>query len=174
MKNYTIKAPRIKRQHLTIGPFLLRVQCSNLLPVPWRQLKPLIASAWRHITREAVRQGSVLFAPRLTLTNGNSWRGRAWPGARQTLVRLADLHTEPRPTRYPRYQDMPEFWHANWQEHLVGLCAHELWHLYSRKPSGREQEFECELVESDAIDVYRRLSSPETHCTIKEKGIIKS
>ena len=51
---------------------------------------------------------------------------------------------------------MPEFWHANWQEHLVGLCAHELWHLYSRKPSGREQEFECELVESDAIDFYRR------------------
>jgi len=77
MKNYTIKAPRIKRQHLRIGPFLLRVQCSNTLPVPWRQLKPLIASAWRHITREAVRQGSVLFVPLLTLTNGNSWRGRA-------------------------------------------------------------------------------------------------
>ena len=65
-------------------------------------------------------------------------------------------NTTPQPTRHPRFKDMPGFWHAHWQEHLVGPCAQELWHLYSRKPHGREQEFECERVEYDAIDACRK------------------
>jgi len=44
---------------------------------------------------------------------------------------------------------------ADWKEHLVGLVAHELWHRW-QPGHGKKAEIMCELVESDAIDTYRR------------------
>ena len=71
-------------------------------------------------------------------------------------VFVGRLHPEPCKDTYRRYKDMPEYWYRDWKERAVFLFAHELWHRWSQKPNGKQQEFDCEIVGMDAIDRWRR------------------
>lgn len=128
--------------------------------MPWKEIRPLIACAFRHIQREGFRDLGTEFlrrmsrwTPELILGKSSFWYGRATGYTARVFV--GKLHTEAQRTTYPRFKDMPVFWHKDWKEHLVGLTAHELWHRW-QPGSGKKAETMCELVESDAIDAYRR------------------
>jgi len=129
--------------------------------VPWSEIRPLIASAFRHVQKEAFRDLGTEFIRRshnwnTTLFLHKSSRG--WWGRNvgsRSRVFIGPLHAEPRQTTYPKFKDMPVFWHMDWKEHLVGLVAHELWHRW-QPGHGKPAEMMCETVEQDAIDTYRR------------------
>lgn len=130
--------------------------------LPWKQLRPMIACAFRHVQREALLthgenflRRSRMWQPELYLANGKHgyWWGRAV--GQTARVFIGTRHTDARKTVYPKYKDMPVFWHRDWQEHLVGIVAHELWHRW-QPGHGKKAEIMCELVESDAIDTYRK------------------
>lgn len=133
----------------------------HTIGVPWAEVRPLVACAFRHVQREGFRdhredflRRSQRWTPELIL--GKSTRG--WWGrncGHISRVYVGKLHTEAQMTTYPKFKDMPVFWHRDWKEHLVGLVAHELWHRW-QPGSGKKAEIMCELVESDAIDTYRK------------------
>jgi len=111
--------------------------------LPWKEIRPLIACAFRHVQREALLthgenflRRSRMWQPELYLAHGahGYWWGRAVGQTARVFMG----------TR-----------HRDWQEHLVGLVAHELWHRW-QPGHGKKAEIMCELVESDAIDTYRR------------------
>jgi hypothetical protein len=129
--------------------------------VPWAELRPLIASAFRHVQKEAFRDHGSEFVRRSRIwttelylhKSKRGWWGRN-VGARSRVF-IGKLHEDPQETRYPKFKDMPVFWHMDWREHLVGLVAHELWHRW-QPGHGKPAEMMCETVEQDAIDTYRR------------------
>lgn len=133
--------------------------------LPWKDIRPLIACAFRHVQKTAFQGHREEFLRRMRCWNSELilaksgtrfWWGRN-VGTR-SRVYVGELHPEPRQTTYPKYKDMPVFWHKDWKEHLVGLTAHELWHRW-QPGTGKQAEIMCELVESDAIDTYRREQS---------------
>lgn len=129
--------------------------------LPWAEIKPLIASAFRHVQKEAFRNHGAEFIQRCAAypatlfihKSSYGWWGRNM-GSRSRVF-VGPLHQEPKQTSYPKFKDMPVFWHADWKEHLVGLVAHELWHRW-QPGQGKHVETMCEVVEQDAIDAYRR------------------
>lgn len=132
--------------------------------LPWSEVRPLVACAFRHVQREAFRDHSLNFITRclknvseLHLHKAHNHYGGWWGrnmGIRSRVF-IGKLHTEPQKTCYPNFKDMPVFWHRDWKEHLVGLVAHELWHRW-QPGHGKKAEYVCELIESDAIDTYRK------------------
>jgi hypothetical protein len=158
---FKITCPAMKLRGLKSPKTTLIVYCDpKQIGVPWRELRPLIACAFRHIQREGFRDYTFEFlrrmsgwTPELTLSKGYTWYGRA--AGYTARVFVGRLHPEAQCTTYPRFKDMPVFWHKDWKEHLVGLVAHELWHRW-QPGTGKKAEMMCELVESDAIDTYRR------------------
>lgn len=149
------------RGGLTAPKTTLRVHYwERTVGLPWAEIRPLIACAFRHIQREAFRdlkhdfiRRMNCYQPILFLAKGRNWWGRCV--GIHSRVFIGKLHTEPRQSVYPKYKDMPVFWHKDWKETLVGLTAHELWHRW--QPGwGKKAEIMCELVESDAIEAYRR------------------
>jgi hypothetical protein len=134
------------------------VDISPNLPRPWRELRPMIAFAFGYARKVALQENKatpwkVPSPLHLKLTRGNCWRGRAWHY--RCLVRIGSLNFKPFLSRYPRYRDMPAFWIINWQERLVGLVTHELWHLY-RPGHGKPAEHDCEIMEWDSIEAWRK------------------
>jgi hypothetical protein len=134
----------------------------HTIGIPWAEIRPLVACAFRHVQREGFRDHNYDFlrrsqrwTPELIL--GKATRGYWWGRncGHISRVYVGKLHTEPQKTTYPKFKDMPVFWHKDWKEHLVGLVAHELWHRW-QPGHGKKAEIMCELVESDAIDTYRR------------------
>lgn len=150
----------MKRYIIRKGKGQLVVDLSETLPKPWQELRPLVAFAFGYTRNIALRDraqtpGQSLPSPlRLKLTRGSTWRGRAWHY--RCLVRLGSTSFEPYLSHYPRYSEMPEFWITNWQERLVGLVAHELWHVYRPDDYGKAAEYACELIEWDAIEAFRK------------------
>lgn len=145
----------------------------HLVGVPWSEIRPLVATAFRHVQREGFRllrddfiARNKRFTSELVLTASctSCWYG--FHVGYRSRVHVGAKHTEPKRTTYPKFKDMPVFWIRDWKEHLVGLIAHELWHRW-QPGSGKNAEFMCELVESDAIDTYRKeqgytFTPPET------------
>ena len=136
----------------------LVVDLSTSIRMPWKELRPLVAFAFGYARQVALRENAktpwkIPSPLHLKLTRGNSWRGRAWHY--RCLVRVGRFDFKPFLSRYPRFREMPEFWIATWQERLVGLVAHELWHLY-RPGHGKPAEYDCELMEWDAVEAYRK------------------
>lgn len=161
-KTYKITAPAmIHREGWKCPKTELHVTyCEQRVGVPWKTVRPLIACAFRHVQREGFndlkhdfilrnRRPSELYISR----SRRCWYGHQI-GIRATVF-IGKLHEDARRTVYPKYRDMPEFWHKDWKEHLVGLTAHELWHRW-QPGTGKKAEIVCELVESDAIDAYRK------------------
>ncbi len=73
---------------------------------------------------------------------------------RNILCRVGASDRFPASAVYPRYQQMPEYSVADWQEAVVMIAAHELAHTsYSGNKDG---EFNCELVAHDAVEAFRR------------------
>ena len=158
---FKITCPAMKLRGIKSPKTYLIVHCNpEQIGVPWRELRPLIACAFRHIQREGFRDHAFEFlrrvsrwTPELTLSKGYAWYGRATGFTARVFV--GRLHPEAQSTTYPRFKDMPVFWIKDWREHLLGLTAHELWHRW-QPGSGKQAEMVCEMVESDAIDSYRR------------------
>ena len=129
--------------------------------LPWKQLRPLLASAFRHVQREAFRTHRTEFIRRSChwtseITVGKAkrnWHGHSY-GFYCRLF-MGDLHTAPTRWDYPRYKNMPVIWVRDWQERLVQLAAHELWHRWEHG-HGKGPETMCELVGDDAVHTYRR------------------
>lgn len=156
MKRYTINCAKAKLI-VDVSPQVL----GRPLLV-WKNLRPVVAFAFRYTRSVALREaklkpGAVPLPSiaKLELTSGNGWRGRAWRWNSRCIVRIGPLPTEPFISKYPRYRDMPQFWVDGWQERLVGFVAHELWHLH-RPGHGRSAEYDCELVEWDAVEAWRK------------------
>jgi len=132
----------------------------HTIGIPWSEVRPLVACAFRHVQKAAFADHREEFLRRRCnseLIIGKSG-SRGWWGRNAGVCSrmfIGELHKEPHQTTYPKYKDMPVFWHKDWKEHLVGLAAHELWHRW-QPGHGKEAEIMCELVESDAIDTYRR------------------
>ena len=80
------------------------------------------------------------------------WEGTAKPRWDKCEVRVGKLFHEPLSSTCKRFENMPTNTYKNWKEMLFALMVHELWHLFSLAPSGREQELECELLEAKAIN----------------------
>lgn len=140
---------------------VMQVGVSSSIKVPWNELRPMVAFAFNHVRRESARAlgpyGNVTKRVRLELLKGCGWHGRAqW--SRATVV-MGKPYTEPRQERYRRFKDMPEYWSRDWVEGFVGLLAHELWHCFGPDGSGRKIEFDCELVEWDAITAWRKANN---------------
>lgn len=160
MKNYAIKTKSIRRGSVTIGPIKINVEFSSAIQLPWPELRPMVVHAINHVRAQALRSYGVSYVHRiwahtLKITNGKEgWRGRS--RSTWALVRIGDLFTAPRRARYPKFNDMPEFWHRDWREMFVGLTAHEFWHSYTKEKSGRPAEHDCELVEWDTVDAWRK------------------
>lgn len=162
-KTLKITAPSMKlRNGLMSARTELRVHYfEHRVGVPWAELRPLIASAFRHVQKEAFRDHGSEFIRRSRVyttelylhKSKRGWWGRN-VGARSRVF-IGPLHPEPRKTTYPKFKDMPVFWHMDWREHLVGLVAHELWHRW-QPGHGKKAEEMCEAVEEDAIANYRR------------------
>jgi len=74
------------------------------------------------------------------------------------LVRVGAASRFPCNSTYARYQDMPEARLEDWQEAVVGLTAHELTHTHYAYQTGdrKGDELNCELVELDCIDLFRK------------------
>lgn len=158
---FKITCPAMKVRGLKSPKTTLVVHCNpEQIGAPWRELRPLIACAFRHIQRagfcdhgtEFLRRMS-RWTPELTLGKSSVWYGRAC--GHTARVFIGRLHPEAQCTTYPKFKDMPVFWHKDWKEHLVGLTAHELWHRW-QPGTGKKAEMMCEMVESDAIDAYRK------------------
>ena len=138
-------------------PAALYVDLSPQIKVPWRKLRPLVAFASSYCRRIAMHQFKGAELPaclHLKITKGNSWRGRAFPRSRRCLVRIGSQEVKPFLSVYPRYKEMPTFWISNWDERLIGLVTHELWHLYN-PGHGKKYEYDCELMELDSIESWR-------------------
>lgn len=162
-KIYKIMAPAMKhREGWRVGRTELHVSYNaKTFGVPWKIVRPMVACAFKHVQREAFNDLKMDFIVR----NKNSFTmlylhksRRGWWGRNMGMrsrVFIGPLHEDARETTYPTYKDMPVFWHKDWREHLVGLIAHELWHRW-QPGSGKQAEIMCELVESDAIDAYRK------------------
>jgi hypothetical protein len=159
MKKLKITAPAMKnRQGLRAPKTVRRVfYYEHRIGLPWAEIRPLIACAFRHVQREGFRDHGYEFIRR-----SNGWETelhlhkskRGWWGRNvgaRSRVCVGPLHPEPRKTTYPKFKDMPVFWHMDWKEHLVGLVAHELWHRW-QPGHGKPAEIMCETVEQDAID----------------------
>jgi len=168
-----ISGPKFKlRSGLIVPKDYLAVDYRRTVGLPWKEVRPMVACAFRHVRREAARDLGPEYVRRAakyrhTLVLGKSkqhWWGRAV--GYTARVFMGKLHTEPRTCVYPRFKDMPVYWVRDWQEHLVGLIAHELWHRW-QPGSGKAAEHMCELVEWDAIDRWRKeqgyvFTPPET------------
>lgn len=162
-KVYKIMAPAMKHRDGWKCPKteLHVVYSESRMGVPWKTIRPMIACAFRHVQREAFNDLKLDFIIRnkgsfTTLYLRKSkrcWHGRN--SGMRSFVFVGKLHEDARETTYPKFVDMPVFWHKDWREHLVGLTAHELWHRW-QPGSGKQAEIMCELVESDAIDAYRK------------------
>jgi len=162
-KKLKVHCPAMKVRGLKAPKTTLDVTYyENTVGIPWAEIRPLVASAFRHIQREGFRDHGDnflrrmrLYTPHLILGKGQNgfWWGRCT--GHVSRVYIGKLHTEAQKTTYPKFKDMPVFWHRDWKEHLVGLVAHELWHRW-QPGHGKPAEIMCELVESDAIDTYRR------------------
>lgn len=161
MRGYKVTAPALRANGCYIGRTHLEVYVAPAVKQPWSELRPLIAAAFAHVKREAFRNETTRqLLPRplrlyLTTSRRSHWHGRSY-SFRKVKVCMGRLHPEPEETTYPHYSNMPVIWHRDWRETLIDFCAHELWHQFSVEPHGRKQEFDCELVASDAIDSYRR------------------
>ena len=163
-KKLKVHCPAMKlRGGLKAPKTTLRVSYhEHTVGLPWADIRPLIASAFRHVQREAFRTlrenfllRSHTWTPDLILAKGQNgyWWGRATGTVSRVFI--GKLQTEPHKSVYPKYKDMPIMWHRDWQEQLLGLVAHELWHRW-QPGHGKPAEIMCELVESDAIDTYRK------------------
>jgi len=163
MKTLKITAPAMKHRNGLEAPktVLNVLYFEHRVGVPWAGMRPLVACAFRHIQKEAFRDLGSEFIRRCRLyttelhlhKSKRSWYGRA--AGHRSWVLIGPLHPEPRRSVYPKYKDMPTFWHMDWREHVVGLIAHELWHRW-QPGHGKPAELMCETVEQDAIDAYRR------------------
>lgn len=163
-KKLTVTCPAMRLPGGLRAPLtkLVVYYSEHTIGVPWAEVRPLVACAFRHVQREGLRdhredflRRSLRWTPELIL--GKATRGYWWGRncGHISRVYVGKLHTEPQKTTYPKFKDMPVFWHRDWKEHLVGLVAHELWHRW-QPGSGKKAETMCELVEWDAIDTYRR------------------
>jgi len=162
---YRVTAPKMKVRGFVAPKDTLLVDYNErTVRLPWRTVRPLIACAFVHVKREALRQHGPEYVRRQQRwphvlrigKSSRSWWGRAC--GYHAKVFIGNLHEEPVLQRYPRFKEMPEFWINNWREQLVGLTAHELWHRWSPAPNGKAQEYDCELVEWDAVDRWRSLN----------------
>lgn len=70
------------------------------------------------------------------------------------LLRIGKPSHFPCDSTYPRFKDMPEERVVDWQEGLIDLTAHEFSHI--RYSGRREGEFNCELIASDCLTMFRR------------------
>jgi hypothetical protein len=161
-KKLKVHCPAMKARGLKAPKTTLDViYFEHTVGIPWADIRPLVASAFRHIQRAGFHDHGVNFllrmlhTPQIILNKGQHgfWWGRCCGCV--SRVYIGKLHTEAQKTTYPLFKDMPVFWHKDWKEHLVGLVAHELWHRW-QPGHGKPAEIMCELVESDAIDTYRR------------------
>lgn len=162
-KLYKIMAPAMRHRDGWKAPKTeLRVRYyEKQIGVPWKVMRPLVVCAFRHVQREAFNDLKMDFITR----NQKNWTmlylhksGRGWWGRNmgvRSRVFIGHLHEHPRDVTYPEFKDMPEVWVKDWKEHVVGLVAHELWHRW-QPGHGKKAEMMCELVESDAIDTYRK------------------
>lgn len=163
-KIYKITAPAMKhREGWKCPKTELRVKYfESRLGIPWKVIRPMVACAFRHVQREAFNDHKLNFVTR----NQNNWTmlyihksKRGWWGRNMGIrsrVFVGELHEDPKLETYDRFDDMPEYWVKDWREHLVGIIAHELWHRW-QPGTGKQAEIMCELVESDAIDAYRKM-----------------
>ena len=162
-KTYKITAPAMRLRSGLRAPKteLKVVYYERQVGVPWAVMRPLVACAFRHVQREGFKDLKVNFIDRnrnnVSLLylhkSGRGWWGRNM-GVRSRVF-IGHLHTKPWQTTYPKFRDMPVFWHKDWKEHVVGLMAHELFHRW-QPGTGKNAEFMCEMVEWDAIDAYRK------------------
>jgi hypothetical protein len=133
----------------------LTIVAVSTLKIADHEAFTLVALAWDYIQSIHPNRKRA----RLRLMNGRWWVGKAWRSKNYCLLRVGRLHDETWELRYESvrgdYGEMPLAIYKGWREHLVALAAHELWHLFSRKPRGREQEYDCELRSLEAIDYYR-------------------
>lgn len=158
-----ITAPAMKHRDGWKAPkTVLRVYYfEDRVGVPWAEIRPLVACAFRHVQKEAFRDHGLNFVTRCERNTTDLYlhkSSRGWWGRNmgvRSRVFIGKLHEDAQQTTYPKFKDMPVFWHKDWKEHLVGLVAHELWHRW-QPGHGKEAEIMCETVESDAIDTYRR------------------
>lgn len=159
---YKITAPAMKHRDGWKAPRTeLRVFLCRTVGFTWAEVRPLIACAFRHVQKEAFRDHGLNFVTRcnsnvteLHLNKGKrNWWGRNM-GTRSRVF-VGPLHKTPLLDRYGKFKDMPEFWVADWQEHLIALVAHELWHRW-QKGHGKPAETMCELVASDAVAAWRK------------------
>lgn len=159
---YKITAPAMKhRNGLKAPQTKLRVFLCRSVTFKWAEVRPLIACAFRHVQKEAFRKHGVNF---ITRCNNNTTelhlnRGKRFWWGRNVVMRsrvfVGPLHTTPKLDTYSKFKDMPEFWIADWQEHLIALVAHEMWHRW-QSGSGRSAEELCELMAIDAVDAWRK------------------
>lgn len=161
--NYKVTAPQYKRNGTFIPKDHLEVLYHRRVPVAWAEMRPIVACAFRHVKVEAIRAHGADYSRRqlrcthvlrVGLSDRGYWYGHAC--GYQCRVFVGRLHPEPCKDTYRRYKDMPEYWYRDWKERAVFLFAHELWHRWSQKPNGKQQEFDCEIVGMDAIDRWRR------------------
>lgn len=77
---------------------------------------------------------------------------------RRFLVRIGAPTSFPCDSTYSCYKDMPEARLNDWQEAVVGLCAHEFSHTRYTYAGGDRKGAEeaCELIELDCVDAFRR------------------
>jgi len=104
----------------------LHVSVSPQLKIQWRALRPLVSFAFHYCRRIAAHQFKGIGLPSdlyLKITNGSSWRGRAWPFRKRCLVRIGSQDFKPFLSVYPRYKDMPEFWISNWEERVMNMVS---------------------------------------------------
>lgn len=137
---------------------------SNLVVAPAVVLR-VVQVAWSHTTKR-LWQGRGKRPPRgihMKVLNGTKfirkrfWRGCAWKDEARCMVRIGELDQYPDEHTHPDYNDFPVMVYNDWRENLCGLAAHELWHLMYRGPSGRAEEYECELVEAETLEFYRKV-----------------
>jgi len=160
---YKITAPAMKhRDGWKASRTELRVFLCRTVGFKWAEARPLIACAFRHVQKEAFRDHGVNFITRCNNNNDTELHlnkgKRAWWGRNmgvRSRVFVGPLHTTPQLEVYGKFKEMPEFWLADWQEHLVALVAHELWHRW-QKGHGKTAEMMCETVAVDAVDTWRK------------------
>ena len=146
---------------------------------PHNAVNWLVKFAAEYVRTVAAREGWLdkleAYPVQVTVTNsqhaycGRSLGVRRFPKDRRNiyggsearrcfLVRVGAASRFPTNSTYPRYTEMPEATLNDWQEAVVGLTAHELTHTHYNYATGdrKGDEFNCEMVEIDCVDLFRR------------------